>query len=342
MIRIQHCLVWSLAVGLLAIGCSNSEEPEEASSAPVISVFEQAPESLAAEDASDRSGEGGDPVVEGVTFEPANPLARERFRAMPRVSGHWTSLQYEWTLNGVSFGQNSAQVMLPAISAGDEIGLRVIPFRERDRGEDIEVQTLVRNQKPRLRRLSIERVDGAEGPGAKNETWRAVVVADDSDGDRLEIEYRWLVNGQESDVEDEFYPATELKRGDRVEVRARAFDGKVWSTSVRSGQIEIGHSLPIIVSVPPRPDRTGYFRYKVDVKDTGTDRKLHFTLRTSPRGMKIDEASGEVTWRPGSDQAGNHEVEIVVRDDDNGEATQSFRLALISVETSTTSPAALR
>jgi len=342
MIRNQRCLVWLLSVGLLTIGCSNSEEPETASLAPVISVFEQGPESLAAEDASNRSGKGGDPVVEGVTFEPANPVARERFRVMPTVSGHWTSLQYEWALNGERLGQNSAQVMLPAISAGDEIGLRVIPFRGAERGEALEVQTLVRNQKPQLRRLSIERLDGAEGPGAKNETWRAVVVADDSDGDRLEIEYRWLVNGQVSDIEDEFYPATELKRGDRIEVRARAFDGKVWSTSVRSGHIEIGHSLPIIVSVPPRPDRTGYFRYKVDVKDTGEDTKLHFTLRTSPRGMRIDESSGEVTWRPDADQAGRHEVEIVVQDDGGGEATQAFRLALVSVDDSGPGPAAPR
>ena len=48
--------------------------------------------------------------------------------------------------------------------------------------------------------------------------------------------------------------------------------------------------------------------------------------------MKIDETSGEVTWRPDSNQAGQHEVEIVVRDDQGGEATQSFRLAWVAVD----------
>ena len=72
-------------------------------------------------------------------------------------------------MNGEGFGQNSAQVMRPTISTGDEIGLRVIPFRGVDRGEALELQTLVRNQKPRLRSLSVERVDGDERFDAEDE-----------------------------------------------------------------------------------------------------------------------------------------------------------------------------
>lgn len=340
MIRIQRCLVCLLGVGLLTVGCSGSDESEAAASAPVLSVFEQGPASVAEAGSADHSDESQDPIVESVAFEPANPVGRERFRAIPKLSGGWTALQYEWTLNGEAFGQNSAQVLLPAITTGDEIGLRVIPIRNGHAGAPFEVQSLVLNQKPRLQNLSIERVDSGESSMGEGETWRAAVTAEDSDGDRLEIEYRWLVNGRESEIEDEFFPASDLEPGDHVEVRARVFDGKAWSASVRSGEIEIGHSLPIIVSVPPRPDRTGYFRYKVDVKDT--DANLEFTLRKSPRGMRIDESSGEVTWRPDSDQAGRHPVEVVVRDESGGEATQSFSLALISVGETEPGPAAPR
>jgi hypothetical protein len=324
------------------VGCTGSDEPEASSSAPILSVFEQGPATVADEGSADHSDESQDPVIESVVFEPANPVGRERIRAIAKVSGGWTSLQYEWTLNGENFGQNSAQVLLPTISTGDEIGLRVIPIRDGQAGAPFETQSLVRNQKPRLRSLSIERVEPGDPSVGEGEKWRAAVAAEDSDGDRLKIEYRWFVNGRESEIEDEFYPASDLEPGDHVEVRARAFDGKAWSASVRSGKIEIGHSLPIIVSVPPRPDRTGYFRYKVDVKDTSTDANLQFTLRTSPRGMQIDEASGEVTWRPDSDQAGRHPVEVVVRDESGGEATQSFSLALISVGETEPGPAAPR
>ncbi len=336
-----RCLVCLLGAGLLTVGCSGSDEPEMASR-PFISVFERTSDALADEDGADRSGEGGDPIVERVTFEPVEPESRERLRAIASVSGGWTSLQYEWMLNGEAFGQNAAQVLLPTLATGDVIGLRVIPFRNLRPGKAFQVQSLVRNQKPRIRSLSIERVEADEASVGDGERWRAAVLAEDPDGDNLEIEYRWLINGSESEIEDEFHPVGDLKRGDRIAVRVRVFDGSVWSAPVRTGEIEIGNRLPIIVSVPPRPDATGYFRYKVAVKDTGPDTNLHFALRISPRGMRIDELSGEVTWRPDSDQAGRHEVEVVVRNEEGGEATQVFSLALVSVIEPSPGPAAAR
>jgi hypothetical protein len=272
---IQRSLVWVLSVALWTLGCSGSEESENASASPMISVFEQ------------------DSVA----------------------------------------GQNGSQVASLTTSTGDE-GER--------RGDVFDAMGLVGNRKPQIRSLSIERVDSDTPSNGEGEMWRAAVFADDLDGDSLEIEYRWLVNGVESDIEDEFYPAMGLKRGDQLAVRARAYDGNVWSVPVGSGQVEIGNNLPTILSVPPRPGPTGYFRYAVDVKDSGEDANLHFALRTAPRGMRIDESSGVVTWQPGSDQAGRHEVEIIVLDGDGGEATQTFSLALVSVSESASSPAAPR
>lgn len=272
---IQRSLVMVLSVALWTLGCSGSEQSENASVRPMISVFEQ----------DSATGQGG------------------------------------------------SQVASPTTSTGDGGERRVDGF---------DSMGLVENRKPQIRSLSIERVDSDATSNGAEETWRAAVFADDLDGDRLEIEYRWLVNGVESDVEDEFYPATGLKRGDQLAVRARAYDGHVWSAPVGSGQVQIGNSLPTILSVPPRPGPTGYFRYTVDVKDSGEGANFHFSLRTAPRGMRIDESSGVVTWQPGSDQAGRHEVEILVRDEDGGEATQTFSLAMVSLSESTSSPAAPR
>ena len=204
------------------------------------------------------------------------------------------------------------------------------------------VTGLVQNQRPRIRILSMEPAETNELAGVDGARWRAAVLAEDSDGDRLEIEYRWFVNGEKSDIENEFYPIGKLKRGDRIAVRARAFDGRAWSASVRSGEIEIGNSLPTIVSVPPRPDSSGFFRYLLDVEDSGDEKKLRFALRKSPRGMQIGERSGEVTWQPTSDQAGRHDVEIVVRDEEGGEATQAFSLALVAVSEPGPGPASPR
>jgi hypothetical protein len=56
--------------------------------------------------------------------------------------------------------------------------------------------------------------------------------------------------------------------------------------------------------------------------------------------MQIDGSTGLVTWQPETDQAGEHDVEVVVRDADGGEASQAFRLALVA--TTEAAPAAPR
>jgi hypothetical protein len=133
-----------------------------------------------------------------------------------------------------------------------------------------------------------------------------------------------------------------LASGDRVSVRVRAYDGQAWSAPSTSGEIVVGNTPPVIVSVPPRPDATGFFRYDVRAEDPGSDGKLSYGLRTSPEGMKINEESGLVTWRPEVDQAGRHEVVVVVRDPDGSEATQSFSIALVSTEDEAPGPAAAK
>jgi hypothetical protein len=229
------------------------------------------------------------------------------------------------------FGQGTSPATVPAERDEVEVG-RV------DSGKVRGAESVVQNQRPHIRILSMEPSGTNEAAGSDRATWRAAVLAEDPDGDSLEIEYRWFVNGVKTEIEDEFYPTDSLKRGDRISVSARVFDGQFWSGSVRSREVEIGNILPSIVSVPPRPDATGFFRYLVGVEDTDDKKNLRFLLRKSPRGMQIGERSGEVTWRPGSDQAGRHEVEVVVRDGDGGEATQAFSLALVSVTESEQGP----
>jgi hypothetical protein len=247
-------------------------------------------------------------------------------------------------MNGEPFGANAAEVILPTLASGDEIRVRVTPHRGSLAGEAFEARQVVRNQKPHVANLLLERV-GAEAPGGSgSERWRVLAVVEDPDEDDVELEYRWFVNGEESDFEEDVFPAGELARGDRLEVVVRAFDGRLWSAPARSGRIEIGNAPPEIVSTPPRPDESGYFSYAVQVVDPDDDDGLRFELKTAPRGMQIDERNGIVTWRPDSDQAGRHPVEVVVRDGRGGEASQSFSLALVQMSESETDapPAAAR
>ncbi len=322
-------LAWS---AILFSGCSGSEQPEVAQT-PIISVFASQAAVGDGGEAGDRRSPGEDdvdPVVESVSFEPANPASRGRIRAVAKITGRWTSAEYAWDVNGRKFGSNTAQAVLPVIATGDVVSVRVVPIRGVQRGKARLASVRVRNQGPMILGLEIELTEAGKGGSSDTEMWRAVVRAEDPDGDQLEIEYRWSVNGVVSRVRGELFPAGDLTRGDRLEVSVRASDGRLWSPPAGSGQIQVGNSPPTIVSRPPRPDALGNFKYKIRAEDSDGDRNLRFSLRKGPKGMQIDEINGIVTWYPNTDQAGRHAIEIVATDEGGAEATQSFSLALIS------------
>lgn len=198
----------------------------------------------------------------------------------------------------------------------------------------------VQNRAPMVRSLGIERLAQDEGPDAGMEYWRAVASTSDADGDSVTVEYEWLVNGVPTEGEHDLFPVMRLAQGDQLQVVVQAYDGEVSSPKVRSGSVEVGNTPPAIVSRPPRPDANGFFRYQVEVEDADGDGEFRFELRTAPEGMKLNEESGLVTWRPNPDQAGRHDVEVVVQDDGGAEAFQAFSIALIT-ETDDSVPAAM-
>ena len=271
----------------------------------------------------------GLPIISRLTIEPREPVSRTRVRADLEVDGAWESMEYVWDLNGEVFGANSAEVTLPIISTGDTISVRVVPTSRGGVVSEPKTATLiVRNQAPLLTGLSIDFVpEGSEWSG-EGEIWRARVDVEDPDGDDVDLEFEWFVNGVRSDTTGEFFPADQLTRGDRLEVKVRAYDGRRWSGAARSGSIEVGNMPPQIVSVPPLPEADGRFYYAVEVEDADGDHNFRFALEQAPTGMEIDSVDGIVTWTPGISQTGRHPVELVVTDESGAEARQSFSLAL--------------
>lgn len=341
----KNVLRWMAAAGsvlALATGCSDDEQPEAAPAQPAFSVFAAEGAEADPDSALRTVGEDIDPVVESLTLVPAVPETRARMRAVAKVTGRHTSIDYEWKLNGQPFGGSALEVVLPVIETGDTVEVRAIPIRGRVRGEGMTASVQARNQKPMILGLGVEYADDGDRHRLDGEVWKAVATAEDPDGDSVEISYRWYVNGQLADGEDEYFSATGLTRGDRVSVEVQAFDGRAWSGTTRSGAVQVGNAPPEIVSVPPRVDARGQFRYQIEVEDPDGDRGFRYSLRRSPRGMQIDEINGIVRWSPDTDQVGRHPVEVVVADEGGAESTQSFSLALVSQSEDGPGPAAAR
>ncbi len=119
-----------------------------------------------------------------------------------------------------------------------------------------------------------------------------------------------------------------FKRGDRVWSRVVASDGRNESLPMDSGVVTVSSAHPEITSSPPGLSSDGVFRYPVEASDPDGDRRLRYQLAAGPNGMEIDNISGELVWRPSTEQAGVHSVGIVVTDSTGLETRQSFEVTV--------------
>jgi len=315
-------------IAFVLSACSEETEVETASR-PMLSVFEDDPGQPGTKAARKGFADSDLPVIVSAAFEPDRPLGGERLRVVPRVEAGVTSIRFDWRLNGVSFGNNAAEIDVPSISRGDEITLRMMPLRGVIEGKPFEISLRAENQRPVVAALHVERVGDAGNGSGEAERWRAVVGMLDPDEESVEVEYRWFLNGLEVEEEGDTIDLEGLTRGDTIAVHVRATDGQLWSPPAKSGQIVIGNAPPEIVSIPPSIGPRGYFRYVVRASDGDSADELEFALRKAPEGMRISDSDGIVTWQPEADQAGRHEVEVAVTDGHGGEAVQSFVLSLV-------------
>lgn len=85
---------------------------------------------------------------------------------------------------------------------------------------------------------------------------------------------------------------------------------------------------PLIYSEPPLETVAGdAYRYDADGHDPDGDALL-YSLLEPPQGMSIDARNGIVSWIPGGDQLGVHEIEVRVSDSGGLLGSQSFKLVV--------------
>ena len=85
---------------------------------------------------------------------------------------------------------------------------------------------------------------------------------------------------------------------------------------------------PVINSEAPLNATAGIpYAYALDVSssDSGT---LTYTLSTSPSGMTIDPATGQISWTPDSSHAATEDVSVIVTDGAGNSDTQSWTIAV--------------
>jgi uncharacterized protein (TIGR03790 family) len=73
------------------------------------------------------------------------------------------------------------------------------------------------------------------------------------------------------------------------------------------------------------------YLYDVEGEDEDAIDVLSYSLDEAPEGMVIDPTTGEISWTPGNDDAGDHEIVINVTDLAGDFAVQEFTLSVVNV-----------
>lgn len=159
-----------------------------------------------------------------------------------------------------------------------------------------------------------------------NDAVRAVVKASDRDGDRVDVDYKWFINGQERyEFRNEVLPARAIEKGDVVVCEVDASDGER-ETSRTSKELTIANTAPRFVSDPRAMKDIDGFR--VEATDDDGD-KLKFSLQGAPDGMTVDKDLGVLRYKGTVDEpGGQYRIKVVANDGDGGKAGWDFGIEL--------------
>jgi len=302
---------------LVAIGCGG--DGDEA-----VARRSMAPAARPAQDAADGNHP---PVVERVSLVPRDPRPGERVQAVAEVSdpdGDAVRLSYEWSLDGRPL-QVRGDAFEGRAEKGNALEVRVVASDGFAKSAASTARARFGNQPPILQGLSYT---GASKlvPG---DPLVVEPVASDPDGDELEFEYTWFVNGEEvEDVEGASFPTSKVRRGDRVRVRVVADDGTDESAPLEGVELVAENSPARFKGVPDATRDGDTFRWAFEAEDPDGDTRLRFRLVEAPSGMTIDPVLGTASWRPGPSQAGVHPIEVAVADAYGDGASIRFQITV--------------
>lgn len=276
---------------------------------------------------SSTTGGNQPPAIERIRFDPEEPVAGDRLRAVVVArdpNGDATTIGYRWFVDGEPVSVSGPELDLGKFQGATEIELVSVANDGQSESSEMRASVDVADQEPVIVGLKLE-------PGERvypGEVVVAKATARDPDGDALEIEYEWTINGESVSEFGNEMSTEDLRMGDEIQVRVTAVARGARSDSVESASVRVGSTHPEIVSEPPSLREGGVFLYEVEAHDPDGDRILRYRLDAAPDGMTVDPIVGRIEWHPSVEQAGVHQVAVVVSDSAGLETKQSFHVTV--------------
>lgn len=244
-----------------------------------------------------------------ISIIPENPAAGTMLRA---VATNGDSRTFRWERNGEALTATADTLDTAGFKKGDRIRLVA-----GGGGPEATAETVLRNSPPVVRSVTFK--PGAFSAGldlqAEAEGW-------DAEGDAIEYEYQWAVNGQA--IYSETGPVLggdKYERGGEISVRVVPYDGEEQGSPFEAKAGVARNSPPRFTSVPP-VEFSGTFVYKPAVSDKDAD-AVTVSVVKGPEGMTA--SGGAIEWNARG-QKGSFEVTLAADDGNGGQSLQSFEL----------------
>lgn len=155
----------------------------------------------------------------------------------------------------------------------------------------------------------------------------AEIEAVDLDGETVDYNIRWLVNGFEVvTVLSDRLEGRQFARDDEISVEVVPYDADDEGVLYAPLSVTVPNGPPSFTSLPNLSFLSDEYLYQAVAVDPDGD-ELTYSLGAGPDGMAISE-DGLVTWKIGIMGVGTHEIELVATDTEGAEAFQKYDLAI--------------
>lgn len=147
----------------------------------------------------------------------------------------------------------------------------------------------------------------------------------DPDDDDVSIEISWELNGEVVSTERSI--GRKIRRGDRVTVTVRPYDGETYGDN-KMLAFGVNNAPPEIFPHNDFAFDGKSLRYEVWAGDEDDD-PLTFSLAAGPEGMRLDPRTGIIQWRVPDDFLGSLTFSVTVEDGRGGRASYDIDLSIM-------------
>jgi len=252
-----------------------------------------------------------------VTILPPLPTASDDLKAV--IHGSAVRCCFAWMINGtVLEGETSDQLARGSFRKGDEVSVRV------EAGNGVAwSKVVIGNSPPQVTAVSLREARVHRGVDIE-----LFPSGADLDDDPISYRFVWAVNGDELGwIDGPVLAGDRFRKGDRVTVRVIPFDAEGEGAPFAGEELVIPNAPPHFVTQPAMAFKGFLYSYEAKAEDPDGD-ELVYSLEAAPSGMSIDSRSGVVRWPVDQQSAGDHQVKVVVEDDEGMKAAQEYSLVI--------------